>query len=163
MRKAINFDLDTTKMKAMSLYPQGYKLLKKSFKKFGFKHRQYSGYESKVALNSLQVSRIVEQIVIENPWLSQCIKKVDVTDIGKQYDLTKFIIQVSKGNVKRNEIDRIKGDIHLSTIEEENEIKKVIDRIEERDKKRNELFGKIQEFYKINKEGTINIDNENTK
>lgn len=91
IRKAINFDLDTVQMRAMSLYPNGYGLLKKSFEKVGFTHRQGSGYISNDRLDSLRVIKIIDQIVQENPWLTECVKKIDVTDIGRQHDLTAVV------------------------------------------------------------------------
>lgn len=91
IRKAINFDLDTVQMRAMSLYPNGYNLLKKSFEKHNFSHRQGSGYVSNDKIDSLRVIKVVKQIVKENPWLVDCVNKIDVTDIGKQYDLTAVV------------------------------------------------------------------------
>ena len=58
-KKAINFDLDTAKMKKYSLYPAGYKLLKKSF--------QGSGYISAEKLDSDQINDIIGLIMQENP------------------------------------------------------------------------------------------------
>lgn len=90
-RKAINFDLDTNKMKTMSIYPNGYNKLEQSFKKLEFEHRQGSGYVSKNRLNSRKVVLIIREITRENPWLKDCVNKIDVTDIGKQFDLTKIV------------------------------------------------------------------------
>ena len=90
-RKAINFDLDTNIMKDHRLYPNGYELLRVSFKNQGFEHRQGSGYLSTGKLTSDQVYEIVEEIVKEQPWLADCVKKIDVTDIGRQHDLTAVV------------------------------------------------------------------------
>lgn len=94
-RKAINFDLDTNIMKDHRLYPNGYELLRVSFKNHGFEHRQGSGYLSTGKLTSDQVYEIVEDIVKEQPWLADCVKKIDVTDIGKQHDLTAIVRQIA--------------------------------------------------------------------
>ncbi len=91
IRKAINFDLDTNIMKDRGLYPNGYELLRAAFKKQGFEHRQGSGYLSISKLTSDQVYEAVEAIVKENLWLAECAKKIDVTDIGKQHDLTSIV------------------------------------------------------------------------
>ena len=91
IRKAINFDLDTEQMRAMFLYPNGYGLLKKSFEKHDFTHRQGSGYISNAKLDSDQVNDIMAAVVKEQPWLTECVKKIDVTDIGKQHDLTAVV------------------------------------------------------------------------
>ena len=91
--KAINFDLLTNQMKANGVYPDGYRTLGNSFVKYGFEHRQGSGYVSKHKLTSLQVFMIVQQITKENPWLKGCVNKMDVSDVQltKQYDLTAII------------------------------------------------------------------------
>ncbi len=90
-RKAINFDLNTNRMKELDLYPKGYRLLGNSLHRQGFTHRQGSGYVSKGKIDSLQVNRAILAIVKENPWLAECVKKIDVTDIGNQHDLTMVV------------------------------------------------------------------------
>lgn len=40
-------------------------------------------------------NEIVEEIVKEQPWLADCVKKIDVTDIGKQHDLTAIVRQIA--------------------------------------------------------------------
>lgn len=95
-RKALNFDLDTKKMKEMNLYPKGYRLLGSSLKKHGFEHRQGSGYISKVKLDGDNVYDIISDVVSENEWLASCVKKIDVTDIGKQHDLTMTVKELSE-------------------------------------------------------------------
>lgn len=90
-RKAINFDLDTTAMKEQSIYPAGYELLRSSFEKHGFYHRQGSGYFSKVEMSYDKVVDIMTEVIQEQPWLADCVKRIDVTDIGKQHDLTAVV------------------------------------------------------------------------
>lgn len=95
-RKALNFDLDTKKMKEMNLYPRGYRLLGSSLKKHGFEPRQGSGYISKAKLDGDNVYDIISDVVSENEWLASCVKKIDVTDIGKQHDLTMTVKELSE-------------------------------------------------------------------
>ena len=95
-RKALNFDLDTKKMKELNLYPRGYRLLGSSLKKHGFEHRQGSGYISKAKLDGDNVYDIISDVVSENEWLASCVKKIDVTDIGKQHDLTMTVKELSE-------------------------------------------------------------------
>lgn len=90
-RKAINFDLDTKEMKNQGMYPRGYRLLGNSLRKCGFEHRQGSGYISKEKLDSITIARMMEQVTRENPWLAECVRKIDVTDIGRQHDLTSVV------------------------------------------------------------------------
>lgn len=90
-QKAINFDLDTNIMKQMNLYPDGYRQLGKSFHKYGFEHRQGSGYVSREKIVTADVTEVVYNVVKENPWLGDCVKKCDVSNIGKQFDLIPMI------------------------------------------------------------------------
>ncbi len=90
-RKALNFDLDTNEMKKRDMYPKGYSILGGALKKYGFEHRQGSGYVSKERLDSMTVARIVGKLTQEYPWLAECVNKIDVTDIGRQHDLTDVV------------------------------------------------------------------------
>ena len=90
-RKAIYFDLDTNKMKNLGIYPDGYRLLENEFKKHSFSHRQGSGYVSDNKLTEGDIYETVIQITERQPWLSECVKKIDVTDIGRQHDLTAVV------------------------------------------------------------------------
>lgn len=63
--KAINFDLDTNKMKEVNLYPKGYKILGAALKMHGFEYRQGSGYISKEKIDSDAINDLVIAIVSE--------------------------------------------------------------------------------------------------
>ena len=106
-RKALNFDLDTKKMKELNLYPRGYKLLGSSLKKHGFEHRQGSGYISKAKLDGDNVYDIISDVVSENEWLASCVKKIDVTDIGKQHDLTMTVKELAEMLDEANQTDEL--------------------------------------------------------
>lgn len=100
MKKAINFDLDTKKLKEIYCtagkpleYLKGYKEIKEFMKENGFAHRQWSGYVSDNPMSKMQVERFVEKMTNELPWLAKCVNKFDVTDIGKQYDMMKKILE----------------------------------------------------------------------
>lgn len=103
----MNFDLDTKKMKEMNLYPKGYRLLGSSLKKHGFEHRQGSGYISKTKLDGDNVYDIISDVVSENEWLAVCIKKIDVTDIGKQHDLTMTVKELSEMFDEASQTDQL--------------------------------------------------------
>lgn len=109
-RKAINFDLDTNKMKELKLYPKGYRTLGASLKKHGFEHRQGSGYISKERIDSIMVARIIESVTKEQVWLAECVRKIDVTDIGRQHDLTATVRELSEATNGLSE-DNIKENI----------------------------------------------------
>lgn len=106
-RKALNFDLDTKKMKELNLYPRGYRLLGSSMKKHGFEHRQGSGYISKAKLDGDNVYDIISDVVSENERLASCVKKIDVTDIGKQHDLTMTVKELSEMLNEANQTDEL--------------------------------------------------------
>ena len=106
-RKAINFDLDTGKMKELDLYPKGYRFLASSLYKHGFEHRQGSGYVSKDRIDSVAVARIVESVTKEQLWLAKCIKRIDVTDIGRQHDLTDVVKMYSTLADELEQVDEL--------------------------------------------------------
>lgn len=86
-RRAINFDLDTNTVKQIfGNTRKGYKVLKDALLKEGFIHRQWSGYISKDDFTDAQILKIVKHISIQNPWLSKCVKRFDITEIGKIFD-----------------------------------------------------------------------------
>ncbi len=90
--KAINFDLDTNKLKEkFENYTQAYNDVRKAFHKQGFEHRQGSGYVSDHPVTNLDVYVCVINIMIDLNWLPDCVKKFDVTDIGDTYDMTDVI------------------------------------------------------------------------
>ncbi|MDE7215218.1 MAG: hypothetical protein K2O08_00270 [Clostridia bacterium] len=93
--KAINFDLDTNIMKEKAIYPNGYKQIKETLKDCGFVHRQGSGYVSKNKIDSLAISNALSMIISQHSWFADCVKKFDVTDVGRQYDLTKEVKNVA--------------------------------------------------------------------
>lgn len=97
-RKAINFDLDTKTLKEVYCttnkpleYLKAYKEIESFMKGNGFSHRQWSGYISDGTMSKAQVERFVEKLSNTFPWLSKCVKKFDVTDIGKQYNMIDYI------------------------------------------------------------------------
>ncbi|MDE6884705.1 MAG: hypothetical protein K2P32_02915 [Clostridia bacterium] len=100
-RKAINFDLDTTKMKSLDVYPNGYKQIKKTLKDCGFIHRQGSGYVSKNEIIQADVMDTVMTLVDKHSWFVDCVNKLDVTDVGKQYDLIIMVTDFASDDGKR--------------------------------------------------------------
>ena len=94
--KAFNFDLDTSKLKQhFKNYTDAYKILETQMKKYDFEHRQGSGYVSKKKLSSMSSIAIIKRLSKDNPWLAHCVKKFDVTDIGKTFDLTYILRETS--------------------------------------------------------------------
>ncbi|MBO4266921.1 MAG: hypothetical protein J5910_06990 [Lachnospiraceae bacterium] len=90
--KAINFDLDTRELaQYYKPYNKAYYEVKRFFKQHGFSHRQGSGYVSDNKLSTVEVMVIVDEFVHTFPWTGTCVEKIDVTNIGAQYDLKPFM------------------------------------------------------------------------
>ncbi|MBQ9298824.1 MAG: hypothetical protein IJ223_07390 [Clostridia bacterium] len=89
MRKALNFDLDTKKYEEFTgkHSPTAYADIKRFLKKNDFEHRQGSGYVSKDSLNDGKIFAIIQNMSVEFKWLRNCVKQIDVTNIGKQHSL----------------------------------------------------------------------------
>jgi len=92
--KAINFDLDNELLQAnypSKSYKYAWTKIRKALEGMGFEHKQYSGYLSLKPLSNKDIQVVVEKLVRQNPWLSKCIQQFDVTDVGPQYEMKRFI------------------------------------------------------------------------
>lgn len=89
VRKAINFDLNTKQLKAFygKKFTSAYYDIQRVFRKHGFEHRQGSGYCSRDQLTRFEVFHIAEDMKRELPWMKDCVKNIDVTDIGRIHSL----------------------------------------------------------------------------
>ncbi|WP_270985543.1 VapD family protein [Campylobacter helveticus] len=88
-RKAINFDLSTEALKrhfGENTAP-AYNSVKQFMLANGFEHRQYSGYASIEPMDEYDISNLTRKLAKKFAWLSSCVQKFDVTDIGEQYSL----------------------------------------------------------------------------
>ena len=87
-RKAINFDLYTNELKKhFSNTAEAYNQIKAFMLANGFEHRQYSGYASVESISDRQINLLTRRLARKFTWLSSCVQKFDVTDIGEQYSL----------------------------------------------------------------------------
>lgn len=89
--KAINFDLDTHKLKifySSSRYQGAYDKIRRFLEKRGFVHRQWSGYQSINKMSDAEITFIITEMGKHFPWLAQCVNRIDITNIGRNYDLT---------------------------------------------------------------------------
>lgn len=94
--KAINFDLDTHCLKTHypgKNYRQSYYDLMIFFKRHDFTHRQGSGYISNGRLSTADIYDLMDDLTLQLPWIGDCVKKIDVTNIGRQYDLIDLLRQ----------------------------------------------------------------------
>lgn len=97
-KKAVNFDLDTKKMKVVypgKHYRKGYRDIKRFLEANGFKHRQWSGYISDKPLSEIEMAKVAQKINKTFPWLKKCVRRFDVTDIGEQFDMM-YIFEESR-------------------------------------------------------------------
>lgn len=90
--KAVNFDLDTSKLKEHFAHRnKAYGKIKNFMIKNGFEHRQYSGYKSLKPLDNTDMTVLIYELNNKFDWLKDCINRFDVTDIGEQYDYANLI------------------------------------------------------------------------
>ena len=92
--KALNFDLDTHQLK--EYYPginyrRAYDDLCRFFKRHRFSHRQGSGYISDDKLATADIYDLMDELSWQLPWSGVCVNKFDVTNVGRQHDLTELL------------------------------------------------------------------------
>ena len=85
VKRAINFDLDTKKIEKYHIKPynKAYSEIKLTMTKLDFIHRQGYGYISNKLLENDDVIDIANELANKLPWLSKCLKNIDVTDYCK--------------------------------------------------------------------------------
>jgi len=94
--KAINFDLSVHELeKFCQDYRKAYYDVKKFFLRQGFEHRQGSGYVSQKKLAQADIIDLLDLMNTELPWMSDCVTKIDVTNIGAQHDLKDMLREMS--------------------------------------------------------------------
>lgn len=166
---AINFDLDTKKLKDIYVsstgkkYNRAYYDIKAFMKKNGFSHRQGSGYISKEPMTEMAATLIMKKMGNLMPWLKDCTKKIDLTIVGNQFDLTDILNTKSNSAPKQNKnvIDKsVTSDKNNTSNEKSNaNFKEKYDAL---NKKYNELaksYGDLLEA-NIKKEDVINTTNQ---
>lgn len=92
--KAINFDLSINKLKQHypgSNYRKAYEDLRRFFVAHGFSHRQGSGYLSNEKLTGADIFDLIDDLTQKLAWVGICIRKIDVTNVGQQYDLVDLL------------------------------------------------------------------------
>lgn len=92
--KAINFDLDTNNLKEhypKLHYQQAYEDLRIFFNQYQFSHRQGSGYVSDFNISYGDIFSLTEELSGKFPWICNCTKAMDVTDVGQYHDLLPYL------------------------------------------------------------------------
>ncbi|MCL2176573.1 MAG: hypothetical protein FWB72_01275 [Firmicutes bacterium] len=109
-RKQIAFDLKQEWLKeyypkpAITLNPDHYKNayydLKRFFIKERWAHRQGSVYTSNYKLDDSEVSDIIDKLAKAMPWLTKCVRAIDVTDVSSQHCLKHRLALATKNALK---------------------------------------------------------------
>lgn len=92
--KALNFDLDTHQLRkyySETNYQKAYDDLRRFFKQHRFSHRQGSGYISDDKLATADIYDLMDELSHQLPWIGVCVNKIDVTNVGRQHDLTELL------------------------------------------------------------------------
>lgn len=111
-RKALNFDLNTADLKKYypgKSYRNAYKDIKKFLCNHGFVHRQWSGYLSVENMSDYEIKKTIHIMTKSFPWLKKCVSRFDVTDIGKQHDLTNLITGKTRGKIRENDKESVQA------------------------------------------------------
>lgn len=96
-RKQITFDLNTKQMIIDGLNPSIiYNDIRTKLEKLNFTHTGGSVYMSDTTMTKLELEEKVGALVNRMPLLSYYINSFTVTNIGKQYELSTNIKQMSK-------------------------------------------------------------------
>jgi virulence-associated protein VapD len=88
--KAINFDLDTQCLRdrfGESGRRKAYSDIGRFLKDNSFEYRQGSGYRSTTTMSDPDIIDLIILMYTTFDWLPDCVQKLDVTNIGKEYDL----------------------------------------------------------------------------
>lgn len=98
IRRAINFDLSIKLLKEYynaETPKNAYKELRSFFVENGFTHRQGSGYISVDPISDAAVANLCMTLKDEFPWLEQCAKSIDLTNVFGMHDILKFIKEIN--------------------------------------------------------------------
>lgn len=107
--KAINFDLSTKQLQTH--YPglswrNGYRDVGKKLHDNGFERRQCSGYNSTNELTDTQVIWRIRKITRELPWLQDCVKVFDVTNVTGQANTFDMLPTIKSVKLKEKSLKR---------------------------------------------------------
>lgn len=100
-KKTLNFDLNDALLKKYypsKCYKKGWTDIKKFLVQNGFNHRQYSGYVSKKTILMADVIHLITTMSLNLKWLQYCVKEFDVTIVGDEYSLKRYISKENSFN-----------------------------------------------------------------
>ena len=87
---AINFDLKTDILKknfGETNYRNAYKKLGKLLGKYGFVHKQGSGYITKSPMSEQKIQFVIASILINTPKIANAIEEIDISEYFPKYSL----------------------------------------------------------------------------
>ena len=93
---ALNFDLNNSLLKIhypSKNYKKAWKDIYNYLTQHGFIHRQYSGYISCHTVSMIYVTQTIADMSFIFGWLQYCVKEFDMTLIGDEISLKKYIQQ----------------------------------------------------------------------
>lgn len=102
--KAVNFDLNVNNLKLYydkGDYHNAYRDLKNFFEKNGFEHRQGSGYISIKPIKIDKVTLLCRDLTVQFPWISNCVNRFDVTEIGDTFDMTEYLLEPKSKELRK--------------------------------------------------------------
>ncbi len=109
-RKALNFDFNTiliqenmSTLQIQSTYRKAYYDIEKYLLANGFEHVQESAYTSVEPISFQEVEDIIENIIQEMPYLKDAIKSMEVTSVGKTYEVTEILKNEHKIEIVNDE------------------------------------------------------------
>lgn len=121
-RKVINFDLYHAALQREYLgkngepkdYTGAYHELRRFMLENGLAHKQGSGYLSTGRMSYSKILDIAEKMTDQFPWLAKSVKAIDVTYVGKIYDLLPMVIEHRRDIVYSKAVEvNTKGDTVL--------------------------------------------------
>ena len=80
-------------------------LLIYSYEKNGFSHRQGSGYLSKNPTTETSATFMIKRMSATMPWLKSCVRRIDLTIVGDQHDLTGILNQKNSSPRRTGRMD----------------------------------------------------------
>jgi cell filamentation protein len=108
-RRYLNFDLDSAGLRETLGGENGrkraYGFIKTYMLKNGFEHRQGSAYMSGSTLSDAEVYDLTDSLVRQYPWLAQCAKGYDVTNVGATHDYLFVLRQYKDENAAASDDD----------------------------------------------------------
>lgn len=109
LRKGINFDLDTKKLKqnyTKSDWHNAYYELRTYFEKEGFRHIQGSGYHSVNPMSEAEAMAIIHKLTKKFPWLNECVNICTIADVPETTDISHVFVKEAEKLKKVKHVEK---------------------------------------------------------